>query len=85
MIIVAVVLFSLTVSLPTPMLRLPAAVPVIVAESLPASALMVPAAPLFRVMESLPAPMFNVPALAEIVAESAPEPRVIFSTLEKLT
>ena len=81
-VVVAVLLVSETVSMPAPMLREPAAVPLMVAESSPASALMVPAAPVLSVMESLPAPMLRVPVLAAMVAVSAPEPRLMFSRFE---
>ena len=85
MVVVADVLFRLTMSLPSPMLRLPVALPLMEAESLPVSELIVPEAPVLRVMVSFPAPMLRLPAFVEIVAVSLPEPRLIFSTLEKLT
>ena len=82
-IVVEVLLVRETLSVPSPMLRVPAAVPLMVAESSPASALMVPEAPVLRVTESIPVPMLRLPALAAMVAVSLPEPRVTFSRFEK--
>ena len=84
MVVVEVLLVRETVSMPAPMLREPAAVPLMVAESLPASALIVPAAPMLRVTESLSSPILSVPALAATVAVSTPAPRLMVSKLEKV-
>ena len=82
-VVVEVVLVSETVSMPAPMLREPAAEPLMVAESLSSPALMVPAAPVLSVIESLPAPMLRVPVFAAMVALSTPSPMLMVSKLEK--
>ena len=81
--VVEVLLVKETLSVPSPMLRVPAAVSLMVAESSPVSALMIPSAPLLSLMESLPAPRPRLPALAAMVAVSTPSPMLMFSKLEK--
>ena len=71
--VVEVLLVKETLSVPSPMLRVPAAVSLMVAESSPVSALMIPSAPLLSVMESLPAPMLMFSKLEKEASSRLPE------------